>query len=111
MSTDHNMDRIKKRTIKLYLFTMTINKLQIQTTCKIAELIEAGSMETCLLHSNDIKIHNNYEIKESNYINEFKLYYSNDIKIPLVIHGFDISFIFRLEIVLKGRVYLQLYLA
>ena len=34
-------------------------------------------METCLLHSNDIKI-------------------------PLVIPGFDISFIFRLEIVLKG---------
>ena len=35
---------------KLYLFTFTMNKLQIQTTCKIAELIEAGSMETCLLH-------------------------------------------------------------
>ena len=48
-----------------------MNELQIQTTYKIAELIEAGSMETCLLHSNDIKI-------------------------PLVIHGFDISFIFRL---------------
>ena len=63
--------------MNLYLFTITINKLQIQTTCKIAELIEAGSMETSLLHSNDIKI-------------------------PLVIHGFDISFIFRLEIVLKG---------
>ena len=56
--------------MNLYLSTITINKLQIQTTCKIAELIEAGSMETCLLHSNDIKI-------------------------PLVIHGFDISFIFR----------------
>ena len=63
--------------MNLYLFTITINKLQIQTTCKIAELIEAGSMETSLLRSNDIKI-------------------------PLVIHGFDISFIFRLEIVLKG---------
>ena len=63
--------------MNLYLFTITINKLQIQTTCKIAELIEAGSMETSLLHSNDIKI-------------------------PLVIPGFDISFIFRLEIVLKG---------
>ena len=56
--------------MNLYLSTITINKLQIQTTCKIAELIEAGSMETCLLHSNDIKI-------------------------PLVIHSFDISFIFR----------------
>ena len=56
--------------MNLYLFTITINKLQIQTTGKIAELIEAGSMETSLLHSNDIKI-------------------------PLVIHGFDISFIFR----------------
>ena len=38
-----------------------MNKLQIQTTCKIAELIEAGSAETCLLpniqyFSNDIKI-------------------------------------------------------
>ena len=55
--------------MNLYLFTITINKLQIQTTCKIAELIEAGSMETSLLHSNDIKI-------------------------PLVIPGFDISFIF-----------------
>ena len=54
-----------------------MNELQIQTTYKIAEPIEAGSMQTCLLHSNDIKI-------------------------PLVIHGFDISFIFRLEIVLKG---------
>ena len=63
--------------MNLYLFTITINKLQIQTTCKIAKLIEAGSMETSLLHSNDIKI-------------------------PLVIPGFDISFIFRLEIVLKG---------
>ena len=63
--------------MNLYLFTITINKLQIQTTCKIAELIEAGSMETSLLHSNDIKI-------------------------LLVIPGFDISFIFRLEIVLKG---------
>ena len=53
--------------LKLYLFTFTINKLQIQTTCKIAELIEAGSMETCLLPSiqyfpNDITIYNNYEI-------------------------------------------------
>ena len=56
--------------MNLYLLTVAINKLQIQTTCKIAELIEAGSMETCLLHSNDIKI-------------------------PLVIHSFDISFIFR----------------
>ena len=35
---------------RLYLFTFTINKLQIQTTCKIAELIKAGSMETCLSH-------------------------------------------------------------
>ena len=35
---------------KLYLFAFTINKLQIQTTCKIAELIEVGSMKTCLLH-------------------------------------------------------------
>ena len=48
---------------KLYLYTFTINKLQIQTTCKIAELIEAGSMETCLLtniqyFSNDIRIYN-----------------------------------------------------
>ena len=48
---------------KLYLYTFTINKLQIQTTCKIAELIEAGSMETCLLSnrqyfSNDIRIYN-----------------------------------------------------
>ena len=47
---------------KLYLYTFTINKLQIQTTCKIAELIEAGSMETCLLpniqyYSNDIRIY------------------------------------------------------
>ena len=53
--------------LKLYLFTFTINKLQIQTTCKIAELIEAGSTETCLLpsiqyFSNDITIYNNYEI-------------------------------------------------
>ena len=53
--------------LKLYLFTFTINKLQIQTTCKIAELIEAGSMETCLLpsiqyFSNDITIYNNYKI-------------------------------------------------
>ena len=52
---------------KLYLFTFTINILQIQTTCKIAELIEAGSMETCVLpniqyFSNDITIYNNYEI-------------------------------------------------
>ena len=35
---------------KNYLSTFTINKLQLLTTCKIAELIEAGSMETCLLH-------------------------------------------------------------
>ena len=63
--------------MNLYLFTITINKLQIQTTCKMAELIEAGSMETSLLHSNDIKI-------------------------PLVIHSCDFFFIFRLEIVLKG---------
>ena len=52
---------------KLYLFTFTINILQIQTTCKIAKLIEAGSMERCLLpniqyFSNDITICNNYEI-------------------------------------------------
>ena len=52
---------------KLYLFTFTINILQIQTTCKIAELIEAGSMETCPLpntqyFSNDITIYDNYEI-------------------------------------------------
>ena len=39
---------VKKK--KLYLFTFTINKLQIQTTCKIVQLIVAGSMETCLLH-------------------------------------------------------------
>ena len=39
-----------KKKKKLYLFTFTINKLQIQTTCKIVELIVAGSMETCLLH-------------------------------------------------------------
>ena len=32
------------------MFTFTINKLQIQTTGKIAELIEAGRMEKCLLH-------------------------------------------------------------
>ena len=68
---------------KLYLFTFTVNKLQIQTTCKIAELIKAGTMETCLLpniqyYSNDIKI---YEITEINYTNEFKIYYSNEIKI------------------------------
>ena len=31
------------------LFVYIQNKLQIQT-CKIAELIEAGSMETCLIH-------------------------------------------------------------
>ena len=69
-----------------YLFTFTINKLQIQTTCKIAALIEPGSMETCLLlniqnYSNEIKIYNNYGITEINYNNEFKIYYSNDIKI------------------------------
>ena len=69
-----------------YLFTFTINKLQIQTTCKIAALIEAGSMETCLLpniqnYSNEIKIYNNYGITEINYNNEFKIYYSNDKKI------------------------------
>ena len=49
--------------LKLYLFTFTINKLQIQTTCKIVELIEAGNMEKCLLpnmhyYSNDIKKQN-----------------------------------------------------
>ena len=33
---------------------------------------------------------------------ETSLLHSNDIKILLVIPGFDISFIFRLEIVLKG---------
>ena len=32
-------------------------------------------------YSYDIKIYNNYEISEINYINEFKMYYSNDIKI------------------------------
>ena len=53
--------------LKLYLFTFTINKLQIQTSCKIAELIKAGSIETYLLpniqyYSNDIKIYNNYKI-------------------------------------------------
>ena len=69
-----------------YLFTFTINKLQIQTTCKIAVLIEVDSMETCLLpniqnYSNEIKIYNNYGITEINYNNEFKIYYSNDIKI------------------------------
>ena len=31
------------------MFTFTINKIQIQTPHKIAELIEAGSMEECLL--------------------------------------------------------------
>ena len=40
---------IQLKQLKLYLFTFTINKLQIQTTCKIVELFEAGSMETCLL--------------------------------------------------------------
>ena len=74
---------IQLKQLKLYLFTFTINKLQIQTTCKIASLIEAGRMETCLLpniqyYSNDIKI---YEITEINYTNEFKIYYSNEIKI------------------------------
>ena len=29
----------------------------------------------------DIKMYNNYEIIEINYINELKLYYSNDINI------------------------------
>ena len=29
-------------------------------------------------YSNDIKMYNNYEIMEINYIHEFKLYYSND---------------------------------
>ena len=53
--------------LKLYLFKFTINKLQIQTTCRIEELIEAGSMDTCLLpsiqyFSNDITIYNNYKI-------------------------------------------------
>ena len=72
------------QTNKLYLYTFTINKLQIQTTCKIAELIEAGSMETCLLpniqyYSNDVKIYNKYEITEIKYNNEFKIYYFNDI--------------------------------
>ena len=57
---------------KLYLFTFTISKLQIQTTCKIVELIEAGSIETCLFipniqyYSHDIKIYNNYKITEIN---------------------------------------------
>ena len=37
--------------LKLYLFTFTINKLQIQTTCKIVELIEAGNMEKCLFNN------------------------------------------------------------
>ena len=40
---------IQLKQLKPYLFTFTINKLQIQTTCKIVELIEAGGMETCLL--------------------------------------------------------------
>ena len=31
------------------MFTFTINKIQIQTPHKIAELVEAGSMEECLL--------------------------------------------------------------
>ena len=49
-------------------------------------LIEAGRMETCLLpniqyYSNEIKIYNNYGLTEINYNNEFKIYYSNDIKI------------------------------
>ena len=73
-------------TLKLLFVYFTINKLQIQTTCKIAALIEAGRMETCLLpniqyYSNEIKIYNNYGITEINYNNEFKIYYSNDIKI------------------------------
>ena len=29
--------------------------------------------------SNDIKMYNNHDIIEINYIHEFKLYYSNDI--------------------------------
>ena len=29
--------------------------------------------------SNDIKMYNNHDIIEMNYIHEFKLYYSNDI--------------------------------
>ena len=70
---------------KLYLFTFTINKLQIQTTCKIAELIESGSLRRVYYiiqsYSNDIKMYNNYEIIKINYIHEFKLYYSNDINI------------------------------
>ena len=32
-------------------------------------------------YSNDIKMYNNYEIIEINYIHEFKLYYSNGINI------------------------------
>ena len=49
-------------------------------------LIEAGRMETCLLpniqyYSNEIKIYNNYGLTEINYNHEFKIYYSNDIKI------------------------------
>ena len=35
-------------------------------------------------YSNDIKMYNNYEIMEINYIHEFKLYYSNDINIQHV---------------------------
>ena len=39
-----------------YLFTFTINKLQLQATCKIAELIEADSMqESCLRNAVPIK--------------------------------------------------------
>ena len=30
-------------------------------------------------YSNDIKMYNNHDIIEINYIHEFKLYYSNDI--------------------------------
>ena len=71
---------------KLYLYTFTINKLQIQTTCKIAELIEAGSMETCLLpniqyFSNDIRIYNIITKLQRLITSEFKIYYSNHIKI------------------------------
>ena len=45
-----------KKKKKLYLFTFTINKLQIQTTCKIVELIEAGSMCNMTLNSQCITV-------------------------------------------------------
>ena len=58
-----------KRSLELYLFTFTINELQIQTTCKIAELIEQVVWRRvyCNIqyYSNDIKIYNNYEITVS----------------------------------------------